>query len=195
MRVSTARFVSLLGVAVLLVGMGLLPIALVSHGFWRAVGVIVGAGLILLAVVLFAVSWPVLLKQYGGLADAKRPAPVRPAPPTLRTVPLSDGGEALVVDLRSEANRQREVRARQPLDPDDEALARQLMQLAFNLQGLKSGTEPHDEVCQMIRAIGEQICANGGSDRMDLICYRVAQLGAPSRYVRINWSGICGWQY
>ena len=100
-----------------------------------------------------------------------------------------------VIDMRSPQEKAREARALEPLDEADEKVARELAQLSLQIRPLKYATEPYDEVAAQIRRIGEDLCANGGTDRMDLICYRVAALCRTSRYVRMNWDGVCGWQF
>jgi len=99
------------------------------------------------------------------------------------------------VDLRSEENQRNEDRAKYPLDNNDEKIAAELAKLSLKLQELNDNSSSYRKACKRIRKIGESLCSNGGSNRMDLICYRVYFLIGTSHYCRINWDGICGWYY
>lgn len=121
-----------------------------------------------------------------------------------------------IIDLRSEDNRERETRALEPLEEKDEEIAQQLARFvskaikhrkdysdallqaypeikSLEERTLKFQLHPYPQACQEIRKIGETLCDNGGTDRMDLICYRIQHLCGSSVEVRENWAGICGW--
>ncbi len=100
-----------------------------------------------------------------------------------------------IVDLRPVSCREREERARSPLGREDERIALMLSKLSKKLSQLDRDTNKYSKLIAKIRKIGEYLCSNGGTDRMDLICYRVYFLYGSSKYVRQNWDGICGWQY
>jgi hypothetical protein len=70
----------------------------------------------------------------------------------------------------------------------DEDLANQLVQL------LESTTRDGDQSYERIRSVGEQINANGGLRRMQLIGYRVAALGGEGRKLEHVWDRIGEWQ-
>ena len=97
------------------------------------------------------------------------------------------------VSYLSDANRARAKRAHRPLDGDDERVANELAALSKELDGLGYHSEMFKVGCGKVREIGEFLCSNGGSDRMDLICHRVAVMHGHSRNLERNWAGICGW--
>jgi hypothetical protein len=98
-----------------------------------------------------------------------------------------------IVDLRSDGERNRARRAQTPLEKADEEIATELAALSTELDRLDYRSDPYKERCRIVREIGVSLCANGGSDRMDLICYRVEALFGTSVYCRQNWDGVCGW--
>lgn len=104
-----------------------------------------------------------------------------------------------IVDLRSPAERNNEARARTPLEPDDEKIAQELaclsreLELAGNVD-IKPRGKSSDPRCRRMREIGEFLCSRGGTDRMDLICYRVIALTHSSTWCRLTWEGVCGWE-
>lgn len=93
------------------------------------------------------------------------------------------------VDLRGERERKIEQRAKSSLSSEDEQLARRMVSLIQQCQSLD------DAAAQEMKQIGEQICANGGNDRMLLVAYRVKALGRRVRDCELYWDGICGWMY
>jgi hypothetical protein len=100
-----------------------------------------------------------------------------------------------IVDHRSDDERNNEQRAQSALDEADEKIAQNLAALTRQLETLDYRTDLYKELCKQVREIGEFLCSHGGSDRMDLICYRVAVLAVTSQHCRRNWSGVCGWMY
>ena len=89
-------------------------------------------------------------------------------------------------DLRPESEKQIELQAQHDLGGEDEQLARRLVQLQREQEPTAAKAE--------IRKIGENLGANGGSDRMARVAYRVEYLGGSSRQLEYDWAGICGWQ-
>jgi hypothetical protein len=115
-----------------------------------------------------------------------------------------------IVDFRSDDERANEKRAQTPLEAADETIAQELAQLSRELTKIADvpsweggrpieratpGSKSPDPQCKRIREIGEFLCSHGGSNRMDLICYRVAVLARTSRWCRVNWQRVCGWYY
>jgi hypothetical protein len=41
--------------------------------------------------------------------------------------------------------------------------------------------------------MGEQLCANGGNERMKRIAYRMQAFGGRSQDCEMYWVGLCGW--
>jgi predicted RNA-binding Zn-ribbon protein involved in translation (DUF1610 family) len=91
-----------------------------------------------------------------------------------------------VFDLRPESERRIELEAQHDLGGEDEQLARKVLSLQMQRGSKEAETE--------IRKVGEHLGANGGSDRMARVAYRVEALGGSSRQLEWSWSGICGWQ-
>jgi hypothetical protein len=85
-------------------------------------------------------------------------------------------------------------RARFPLWGEDEEIAQKLAKLSklCHIQ-FASNEAAYEETVAEFRRIGEQLCANGGDERMRLIACRVQALGGRSRDCENYWSGICGW--
>ena len=98
-----------------------------------------------------------------------------------------------IVDLRSHGECGRERLAQSPLDAPDERVAQELARLSGELDRLDYGSDAYEKACQRINEIGEYLCQNGGSERMDLVCYRVYFVHGHSRHLRRNWDGVCGW--
>ena len=113
------------------------------------------------------------------------------------TDPVSNMG---VVDLRDENERSCEQRAQTALDSENETLAGRLMDLIIRQRALyNTDRTAADKLQEEIQQIGQQLCENGGHNRMVLIAYRGAVLGR-GRGVRVrdfefHWDGICGWMY
>jgi hypothetical protein len=93
------------------------------------------------------------------------------------------------VDLRPESERNMERKAQSRLSAEDEEIAQRMVSLIQQCQSLD------DAAAQEMKKIGEQICADGGNDRMLLIAYRVQALGRRVRDCELYWDGICGWMY
>lgn len=72
-------------------------------------------------------------------------------------------------------------RSKSPLDPHDEAIAKELA-IASNMK---------DE--GMTKKIGDRLNDSGGIDKMKLLCYRVRHLGGDDRWIEMKWSGIGDW--
>ena len=122
-----------------------------------------------------------------------------------------------VYDLRNDAARELERRAHYALKSEDERIAHTLVSLIRQLYASSDAARddwhagrapnPHEnpeavkrdaELSSEIRRIGEQIGANGGDPRMQLIGYRVTAIGLregiTSRILELKWRDICGWQ-
>jgi hypothetical protein len=87
--------------------------------------------------------------------------------------------------------------AESELDPDDEACARELVDLLDGYADEKRA--PKDAIEAAVQEIGREICRDGGKDRMKLIAFRVSVLGTGNVYTSVRsmesfWDGICGWQ-
>lgn len=93
------------------------------------------------------------------------------------------------VDLRPESERKMEKQAHSRLLPEDEEIAQRMVSLIRQCQSLD------DSAAQEMKRIGEQLCENGGYDRMVLVAYRVQALGRRVRDCELYWDGICGWMY
>ena len=93
------------------------------------------------------------------------------------------------VDLRPESERNAERKAHSSLSSEDEKIARRMVSLIEQCQSLD------DTAAQEMKTIGQQLCQNGGNDRMLLIAYRVQSLGRRVRDCELYWDGICGWMY
>jgi len=104
------------------------------------------------------------------------------------------GGKRDVVDLRSDAERERERRAKSELSGEDEQLARKLVTL-IGQAAAQYGSDAYEATAAEITQIGERLCANGGSDRMAQVAYRVQALGARVRDCELYRDGVCGWSY
>jgi hypothetical protein len=90
-------------------------------------------------------------------------------------------------------------RARSGLDPEDESHAQSLVDLIGRYAAYGPSGPEADALTGEIRAIGRRLCEDGGKDRMKLIAFRVAVLGAGNPYATVRtmesfWNGICGWQ-
>jgi len=165
------------------------------------------------------ISWPVrlLLKQ------SKSPTARRISESSARgreaaDMPAGGRGEIIVfmssprpasslatgkwVDLRSDVQRSNAKRAHSHLEPADEKIAQELAQLSSSLGEqdrtiggvvIGVGGKSSDPRCKRMREIGKFLCSHGGSDRMDLICSRVAVLCGTTTWCRLNWEGVCGW--
>ncbi|HKI47673.1 MAG TPA: hypothetical protein VKA08_20250 [Balneolales bacterium] len=72
-------------------------------------------------------------------------------------------------------------RSKSRLDPDDEAIAKELA-IASNRK---------DE--GKTRKIGNRLNDSGGIDKMKLLCYRARHLGGDDRWIEMKWSGIGDW--
>lgn len=186
MSIHTARIVAVLGPVLFLAGLVWLAFG-GSGTVWRPAHGIGGLTVILLSIVLTVQSWRILIRELRKGQSASRQPPPVPTRAAFAGAP--------VIDLRPASARQNEERAQRPLAEEDEKMALELAQLSENLSVLDAHSEAARECARMIREMGEDICKNGGTGRMDLICYRVHYLCGTSRYVRYNWSGICGWEY
>ena len=93
------------------------------------------------------------------------------------------------VDLRPDSERKMERQAQSRLSAEDEEIARRMVLLIQQCKSLD------DSAAQEMKRIGEQLCENGGYDRMVLIAYRVQALGRRVRDCELYWDGICGWMY
>ena len=90
--------------------------------------------------------------------------------------------------------------AQSALDPDDESQVQTLTDLLGRYADLED-SDPHaaQAIEEKIQAIGQQLCQDGGSDRMKLIAFRIAALNEGNPYANVRsmesfWDGICGWQ-
>lgn len=100
------------------------------------------------------------------------------------------------VDLRPDKEREFEREAKQSLSEEDEQLAQNLLTLIREASSQYNvNKEAHARTCAEIKRIGEELCLNGGHDRMVRIAYRVQTLGARVRDLELHWDGICGWMY
>ena len=93
-------------------------------------------------------------------------------------------------DTRTQEEKQIENNALKPLADDEELLAQRLAYLSRQQDGmgntlLEAGNE--------IRKHGEYLGANGGTNCMKKIAYRVRILGGDVGTLQIYWDGICGW--
>lgn len=104
----------------------------------------------------------------------------------------SDG----VLDLRPLSEQQMAERAKRPLkNKKDEQFAHRMVVLLSEAQRLYDvDLRAQKEKLAEIRKIGEQLCANGGSDRMVQVAHRVQALGGSIRDCEWRWKGICGWR-
>ncbi len=94
------------------------------------------------------------------------------------------------LDTRSEEEKQIERDAQSALTAEEEKLAKKLSYLSCQ-QDEQGRTLPEAKVD--IRKLGEYLCANGGTNRMKKVAYRVQTLGGDVRTLQIFWDGICGW--
>mgnify|MGYP001122528509 CR=1 FL=1 len=116
----------------------------------------------------------------------KRKRPGSPA----QTVP-----QRQFVDLRSEAERQLERNSTQPLDEADERQAQLLVSLLERMSFHATQGIDHTQLSKQARQIGEELCSQGGSQRMKKVAYRAQALGINVRLIEMVWDGICGWEY
>ena len=115
---------------------------------------------------------------------------------------LSGESEAVAepdaMDLRPEAEKRAEQDAKASLGGEDEQIAQDLIELVARAPLKVYDPDDANEVQREIRAIGEKLCGDGGSERMLRIAYRVQALGYPDARVRkleVNWNEICGWRW
>jgi len=81
-------------------------------------------------------------------------------------------------------------------DREDEQLANKLVTLISQaISVYSSDKKAYQKTSSEIKKIGEDICANGGSERMTKIAYQVQALGQGIRNLELHWQGICGWQF
>lgn len=99
-----------------------------------------------------------------------------------------------VIDLRSASELDVEERARHPIDEPDESTAHHLVGLLRQSdREYDTDREAYDRTAADIKAIGEQLCRDGGDPRMRLVAYRMAALGGRIRTLEMHWDGVCGW--
>ena len=104
-------------------------------------------------------------------------------------------GGVPVLDLRSEKEKTIANHAMSPLQKENEEIAHKLAQLSrLSRVQYDSDKSAYEKTVAEFRRIGEQLCINGGDERMKLIAYRVQALGGKSRDCEMYWDGICGWQ-
>lgn len=99
-----------------------------------------------------------------------------------------------VIDLRSEEEQAMASHAQSTLHVEDEEIAKKLVQLS-RLSDIQYAADKaaYEKTVAEFRRIGEQLCANGGDERMRSIAYRVEALGGRSQDCEMYWAGICGW--
>ncbi len=100
--------------------------------------------------------------------------------------------EPIEIDLRDKDERNIEAATKYPLVAEDEDIAHRLLGLT---QSELVGNRNESQVMHgKIRRIGEEICENGGDERMRRIAYRVKALGGSMSQLEYAWAGICGWR-
>lgn len=97
---------------------------------------------------------------------------------------------------RSSSNRQ----TASTLSAEDQELAQKLAQLLVQeLAAYKKDQVAFDRCHSEIRAIGEFLCREGGSERMTRTALFVGKLTAGRnvgvRDLELDWEGICGWRF
>jgi hypothetical protein len=98
------------------------------------------------------------------------------------------------------------TQARSALRPDDERVALALVDLlAHYSRASEAGADARHALFDEAKELGRTLCADGGSDRMKLVAFRVQVLGADHpdytvrsylriRHLELMWDGVCGWQ-
>src|SRR5580700_6273637 len=82
-----------------------------------------------------------------------------------------------VVDLRSSEELEIEAKARKRLDRENEGTAQLLVRLS------RESKEMGDPKFQKMTSVGEQLYSKGGHELMQLVCYRVRNLGGSHTYL------------
>jgi hypothetical protein len=100
----------------------------------------------------------------------------------------------IYVDMRSETERQIELRAKSPLGEVDERTAERLLALTYLQNTLRYGTPEWKRNREELRAIGTALFEQGGNDRMTLLAYRAACLGVRPCDLLWAWDGIGRWR-
>ena len=85
-------------------------------------------------------------------------------------------------------------RLQSTLDVEDEEIAKKLAQLS-KLSDIQYATDraAYEKTIAEFRKIGEQLCANGGDERMRRVALRVEVFGGRTQDCEMYWAGICGW--
>ncbi len=87
-----------------------------------------------------------------------------------------------------------ELQASSPLSPEDEVIAKRLVELdQLTDDQYSSDRAAYDRTVEEFRRLGEQLCDGGGDERMKRVAYRMRALGGRSRNCEVYWDGICGW--
>lgn len=108
--------------------------------------------------------------------------------------------DSRVWDIRDDAERRMEERARGDIGPDEE-IARTCVELMLEFEGLyNSGkVDEADAVKKRIRDIGQSLWDDGGHQRMVQIAYRGAAIGRDrgirGRDFEFHWDGVGDWMY
>jgi hypothetical protein len=99
-----------------------------------------------------------------------------------------------VTSLRSEEEETVASRLQSTLDVEDEEIAKKLAQLS-KLSDIQYATDraAYEKTIAEFRKIGEQLCANGGDERMRRIALRAETFGGRKQDCEMYWAGICGW--
>jgi len=107
-------------------------------------------------------------------------------PSTAAGVPIA---ASLSADKRTGA-----ITPKQMLEAEDEEQAKRLAQLS-KLSDIQYATDRivYQKTAAEFRSIGEQLCANGGDERMKRIALRMEAFGGRQQDCEIYWAGICGW--
>lgn len=95
-----------------------------------------------------------------------------------------------VVDVRSEQEKAIAREAQSPLGRKDEIAARRICRLVAEALS-REDNEHREAKYDEIKAIGRQLYANGGHQRMVRVCYRVMALDSTAgSHVQAHWNEI-----